>query len=51
MMDRQVIRGFLVKLVGKNISFEDDGSLLTASLIDSLGVTELIVFIVPVQLV
>jgi acyl carrier protein len=45
MIDKQPIREFLTTLVGKNIPFGDDDSLLVAQLIDSLKVAELIVFL------
>jgi acyl carrier protein len=45
MIEKQAIRDFLTTLVGKNIQFADDDSLLVAQLIDSLKVAELIVFL------
>jgi acyl carrier protein len=45
MIAKQGIRDFLTTLVGKDIPFADDDSLLAAQLIDSLKVAELIVFL------
>ncbi len=45
MIDKQVIRDFLMTLVGKDVKFGDDDSLLTNQLIDSLNVANLIVFL------
>jgi acyl carrier protein len=45
MIERQKIREFLKTLVGKDIQFGDDDSLVTTQLIDSLKVAELIVFL------
>jgi acyl carrier protein len=45
MIDKQIIRDFLMTLVGKDIKFGDDDSLLTNQLIDSLNVANLIVFL------
>jgi acyl carrier protein len=45
MIEKQTIRGFLKTLVGKDVQFEDDDSLLTTQLIDSLKVAQLIVFL------
>jgi acyl carrier protein len=45
MIEKQVIREFLTTLVGKDVKFRDDDSLLVAQLIDSLKVAELIVFL------
>jgi len=45
MIDKQPIREFLTTLVAQNVRFADDDSLLTAQLIDSLKVAELIVFL------
>jgi acyl carrier protein len=42
---KQAIREFLKTLVGKDISFGDDDSLLAAQIIDSLKVAELVVFL------
>lgn len=45
MIDKQVIRDFLSELANKEFGIGDDDSLLTARLIDSLKVAELIVFL------
>jgi acyl carrier protein len=45
MIANQGIRDFLTTLVGKDIPFADDDSLLAAQLIDPLKVAELIVFL------
>jgi acyl carrier protein len=45
MIDKKPIRDFLTTLVAKDVQFGDDDSLLTAQLIDSLKVAELIVFL------
>lgn len=45
MIDKQIIRDFLMTLVGKDVKFGDDDSLLTNQLIDSLNVANLIVFL------
>jgi acyl carrier protein len=45
MIAKQAIREFLTTLVGKDIQFGDDDSLLTTQLIDSLNVAALIVFL------
>lgn len=45
MIEKQAIRDYLTTLVGKDIPFGDDDSLLSAQLIDSLRVAELIVYL------
>lgn len=45
MNEKKGVREFLTTLVGKDIPFADDDSLLAAQLIDSLKVAELIVFL------
>ena len=45
MIDKQIIRDYLITLVGKDVTFGDDDSLLTNQLIDSLNVANLIVFL------
>jgi acyl carrier protein len=42
MIDKPSLRTFLTTLVGKDIAFGDDDSLLAAQLIDSLKVAQLI---------
>jgi acyl carrier protein len=45
MIEKQTIRDYLKTLVGKDVQFGDDDSLLATQLIDSLRVAELIVFL------
>jgi acyl carrier protein len=45
MIEKQAIRDFLTTLVGKDVRFGDDDSLVGSQLIDSLRVAELIVFL------
>jgi len=45
MIDKQAIREFLSALVNKDIPIGDDDSLLVSRLIDSLKITELVVFL------
>jgi acyl carrier protein len=45
MNEKKGVREFLTTLVGKDIPFADDDSLLATQLIDSLKVAELIVFL------
>jgi acyl carrier protein len=45
MIEKQGIREFLKTLVGKEVQFVDDDSLLATQLIDSLKIAELIVFL------
>jgi acyl carrier protein len=45
MIEKQVIREFLVTLAHKDIPIEDDESLLATRLLDSLKIAELIVFL------
>jgi acyl carrier protein len=45
MIEKQEIRNYLTAVVGKDVSFEDDDSLIVAQLIDSLKVAELIVYL------
>lgn len=45
MIDRQAIRAYLQTQVGKEVSFDDDDSLLASQLIDSLKIAELIVYL------
>lgn len=44
MIDKQVIRDFLVKLA-KDSPIRDDDSLLTTKMLDSLSIAELVVFL------
>ena len=45
MIEKQVIRDFLTTLANKEIPIGDDDSLLATRLLDSLKVSELIVFL------
>jgi acyl carrier protein len=45
MIDKDIIREFLITLVGKDVPFEDEDSLISNHLIDSLSVVRLIVFL------
>lgn len=45
MIEKQTIRDYLTTLVGKGVKFGDDDSLLVAQLIDSLSVSQLILFL------
>jgi acyl carrier protein len=45
MNEKQKIRDYLITLVGKNIAFSDDDSLISSQLIDSLSVANLVVFL------
>jgi acyl carrier protein len=45
MIEKQKIREFLVTLIGKDVQFDDDDSLLTNQLIDSLNVAQLVAFL------
>jgi acyl carrier protein len=45
MSDKLKIREFLTTLVGKDIHFADDDSLLATQLVDSLKIAELISFL------
>ena len=45
MIEKQVVRDFLTTLADKDIRIGDDDSLLATRLLDSLMVTELIVFL------
>lgn len=45
MNERQMIREYLITLVGKNIDFSDDDSLISSQLIDSLSVANMIVYL------
>lgn len=45
MIEKQVIRDFLTPLAKKDFHIGDDDSLITTKLLDSLKVTELIIFL------
>jgi acyl carrier protein len=45
MIEKQTIRDFLISLVGKDVPFSDNDSLITSQMIDSLNVVRLIVFL------
>jgi acyl carrier protein len=44
-MEKQTIRAFLLTLIGKDVKFSDDDSLIASQLIDSLNIANLIVFL------
>jgi acyl carrier protein len=45
MIEKQKIRDFLITLVGKDVQFSDEDSLLTNQLLDSLNVINLVTFL------